>query len=138
MAYAGVNYQQAGERKVNTLGQVGMGFDPDRNMLVVMETDDMNSFGNEMGYQTGDLFVSIDGNEVTGENFNEVYGKFLDMEEGSKITVVVLRKNKKGIEKEKKLKGKVTTISGITGGSVTWDTNPTDKQMLIRKSWLNQ
>lgn len=138
LSYAGVNYQQAGVRKVNTLGQVGMGFDPDRNMLVIVGTDNMNSFGEEMGYENGDYMVSINDNIVTPENFNEVYEKFLSQEEGEKVTIVVLRENKKGIEKEKKLKGKVTTISNVSGGNVSWDKNPTEQQMLIRNSWLNQ
>ena len=138
LGYAGVNYQQAGEGKVNTLGQVGMGFDPDRNMLVIVGTDNMNSFGEQMGYEKGDLMVSINDDIINPMNFNEVYDEFLSQPEGEKVTIVVLRKNKKGIEKEKKLKGKVTTINTIMGGTVTWDTNPTEKQMLIRKSWLNQ
>ena len=71
-------------------------------------------------------------------NFNEVYNNFLEQKDGEKVTIVVLRKNKKGVEKEKKLKGKVTAISKTKGGTVTWDTNPTEKQILIRKSWLNQ
>ena len=137
LAYAGVNYQKAGVGKVNTLGQVGMGFDPDRNMLVIIGTDHMNSFGDQMGYKKGDLMVSINSIAVTPSNFNEVYSKFLEMEEGEKVTVVVLRKNKKGVEKEKKLKGRVTTIRREDGGSVSWDTNPTEKQMLIRRSWIN-
>lgn len=138
LAYAGVNYQNAGVRKVNTLGQVGMGFDPDRNMLVIIGTDHMNSFGDQMGYEKDDLMVSINSYAITPSNFNEVYSKFLEQEEGEKVTVVVLRKNKKGVEKEKKLKGKVTTISQEDGGSVSWDTKPTEKQMRIRNSWLNQ
>ncbi len=135
--YAGVNYQSSGVEKVNTLGQVGLGFDSNRNMLVISDIDDMNSFGHKIGYKKGDLMVSINDNKVTGENFNEVYENFLSMEEGEKLTILVLRKNKKGIEKEKKLKGKVTAISRNTGGTVTWDQNPTDNQMLIKKSWLN-
>ena len=54
------------------------------------------------------------------------------------MTIVVLRNNKKGIEKEKKLKGKVTAISKTGGGKVSWDTNPTEKKLLIKESWLNQ
>ena len=133
-----MNYQIAGVRKVNTLGQVGMGFDPDRNMLVIIGTDHMNSFGVQMGYEKDDLMVSINGYAITPSNFNEVYSKFLAQEEGEKVMVLVLRKNKKGVEKEKKLKGKVTTISQEDGGSVSWDTKPTEKQMRIRNSWLNQ
>jgi len=60
------------------------------------------------------------------------------MEEGEKLTILVLRKNKKGIEKEKKLKGKVTAIRSNTGGVVSWNPNPTQKQLEIRNSWLNQ
>jgi len=137
LAYAGVNYEQAGVKKVNTLGQVGMGFDPDRNMLVIVGTDNMNSFGEEMGYENGDYMVSINDSHITPENFNEVYEEFLAQDEGEKVTVAVLRKNKKGIEKEKKLKGRITTISNISGGNVSWDKNPTEQQMLIRNSWLN-
>ena len=138
LAYAGVNYQQAGVGKVNTLGNVGMGFDSDRNMLVIVGTDNMNSFGEQMGYEKSDLMVSINNETITAMNFNEVYNNFLEQKEGEKVTIVVLRKNKKGVEKEKKLKGKVTAISKTKGGTVTWDTNPTEKQILIRKSWLNQ
>ena len=86
----------------------------------------------------GDLMVSINDNPITTENFNEVYDSFLSQEEGEKVTVVVLRKNKYGVEKEKKLRGKVTAISKTGGGKVSWDNNSTEKQLLIRESWLNQ
>ena len=138
LGYAGVNYGSSGLEKVNTLGRVGLGFDSDRNMLVITGVDNMNSFGDKMGYEKGDLMVSINDNPITTENFNEVYDSFLSQEEGEKVTVVVLRKNKYGVEKEKKLRGKVTAISKTGGGKVSWDNNSTEKQLLIRESWLNQ
>ena len=138
LAYAGVNYGSSGVEKVNTLGRVGLGFNPDRNMLVITGVDDMNSFGDQMGYEKGDLMVSLNDKVITPLNFDEVSDEFLLQDEGEKVTIVVLRKNKKGIEKEKKLKGKVTAISKTGGGKVSWDTNPTEKQLLIKESWLNQ
>lgn len=137
LAFAGVNHQSSGIEKVNTLGNVGLGFDSDRNMLIISSVDDVNSFGEQLGYEKGDLLVSINDNIISPMNFEEVYSKFLSQKEGEKVTIVVLRKNKKGIEKEKKLKGKVTAISTTMGGAVTWDVNPTEKQLKIRKSWLN-
>ena len=51
LGYAGVNYGSSGLEKVNTLGRVGLGFDSDRNMLVITGVDNMNSFGDKMGYE---------------------------------------------------------------------------------------
>jgi predicted metalloprotease with PDZ domain len=138
LGYAGIDYNASGVTSTNTLGNVEMEIDGEANLLIVTGVDGTNAFGRQMGYRVGDLFISINGMPVNAENFSEVYTNFLAMDEGEKITIVVSRKNKKGIEKEKKLKGKITVIKGVTGGSVEWNPNPTEHQLLIRNIWLNQ
>lgn len=138
LGYAGVNYYPEGEVRSNTLGNIGMGIDSESNMLIVASTSGMNDFGRKMGYREGDRFVSINGVSVNMDNFRSVYDDFLASKEGDKVTIIVLRKNKKGIEKEKKLKGKVTTVRIKNGGFVEWNTHPTERQLLIRNIWLNQ
>jgi C-terminal processing protease CtpA/Prc len=138
LAYAGVNYNASALIASNTLGNIEMGLDSESNLLTVIGIDGMNYFGKQMGYRVDDKLVSINGMKLNADNFYEVYDNFLSLKEGEKVTIIVLRKNKKGIEKEKKLKGKVSTISSESGGLVEWTTNPTDRQLRIRKIWLNQ
>jgi len=138
LGYVGVDYYQPGEVLVNSLGNVGMGIDAGSDRLMVVGTEGMNNFGKQMGYREGDVFVSINGSPVNVDNFQKVYANFLALKDGDKVTIVVLRKNKKGIVKEKRLKGKVTAVVSANVGFVQWKPNPTERQLMIRKIWLNQ
>jgi predicted metalloprotease with PDZ domain len=138
LSYVGVIYNAPEEVSVNTLGNIGMGIDSESKLFMVTGIEGMNEFGMQMGYRVGDKFISINGMEVNAENFREVYAEFLMMNESDKVIVVVSRKNKNGIAKEKKLKGRVTAIKTESGGSIEWNPNPTDRQLMIRKIWLNQ
>lgn len=137
LAYAGVGVESAKTEKINTLGQVSLGFNAERDMLTIISTQYMNSFGQALGFQDGDLLYCINNERVNASNFNAVFDAYLNLPEGEKVMIEVLRSNEKGKEKVKKLKGKIEKITVSTGGSIYYLDQLTERQSQVQRAWLN-
>ena len=138
LAKAGFNVKSGGKTRTATLGHISMNFNQETARLYIQSTDNMNEFGESMKYQVNDEIVSVQGVELNMTNFQEVFDEYGNTKDGEKVTVVVARKNKKGKEKLKKLKGKAMTVETEGGFEVTASNDATDKQLTIRKAWLGR
>lgn len=139
LALAGYDFQQKGVTKDVSMGGIKLGVDPDSKKIVVADASKMSDVGREMGYKEGDVLVKFNGQDLTLQNIEDVLTKFHDTaKEGDKMEVVVMRKNSKGKEKKKKLKGSVQTTTTEVKYQVKPMTNPTEKQVQTRKAWLGQ
>jgi predicted metalloprotease with PDZ domain len=116
-----------------SLGNVGLGGTP-QGKLVVSATTELNALGKQLGYKTGDEFVSINGNPITIENAQEVIEQYkATSKKGDKIEVKVKRKNESGVMEDVTLTGNVVTIEVSRLEQVP---NPTPEQLVVRNAWF--
>src|SRR5690606_38183070 len=55
LAKTGINYVQEPDQQVASLGQIQIGYNAEMGALEVGSTESMNAFGQQIGYETGDL-----------------------------------------------------------------------------------
>ncbi|WP_234462530.1 M61 family metallopeptidase [Adhaeribacter terrigena] len=133
----GVNYATNGTEPRQTLGRFTIGFDPKSRRLIVADTENMNAFGKKMGFKKDDQLISINGEDMSPETAAEVLEKNVKYApEGSRITVVVNRKNAAGKMQEVKLKGRLMKTLEKTENQLSLDPMATPKQKKLRDAWL--
>lgn len=133
----GLKYVEKEVKEEISLGGFGLGFNPVTNRAVVYDISEMNDFGKKMGYKEGDEIVSFNGQTLTLENVkNIIYDYLTKTKPGDKLKVVVVRKNKKGKEKEKTLKAKVKPAKVVLHNNITVIKDITSKQLTARNTWL--
>lgn len=116
-----------------SLGNVGLGGTQD-GKLVVAGTTNLNELGKQLGYKTGDEFVSINGNPVTIENAEQVLEQYkATAKKGDKVEIKVKRKNDAGSAEEVTLTGNVVTTK-ITRLEPVADA--TAEQLKVRNAWF--
>ena len=134
----GIRYEQNVNRKIPSMGRISVKVDAEANEAVVVGTGRMNSFGKDMGYENGDVILSINGMEVTGETYFQVLDAYRnDVKDGDKVSIEVNRPDGNGGFKKKKLKGKAKMVRQRAAHLLTPMPNPTERQMQVRKAWLN-
>ncbi|HET6990811.1 MAG TPA: peptidase M61, partial [Bacteroidia bacterium] len=87
----GIEYKRRGQVEVlDPLGGYGLRLDGDGNLRLWPNA--VNDFGKEMGYQKGDLLVSINGVKITMDNADVELGKLeANAKDGMKIVVKIKR-----------------------------------------------
>ncbi len=136
LGWAGINYEAEREVETFSLGQIGLNVNDDQEIYVT-STSGMNDFGKAMGYEEGDVFKSITGEEVslaTIQRILENYGQ--GMEEGDKVKVEVYREVK-GKRKRLKLKAKAVKTTRTQNHFLEFDEAPSPDQKKLRDSWLS-
>jgi predicted metalloprotease with PDZ domain len=133
----GVDYKRRGTEDVlDPFGGYGFRLDQEGNLRLWPET--VNDFGKEMGYQKGDVPVSINGKAITLASIDQVLNDyFATVKEGDKITVKVKRAEN-GKWKTKKLKGKMRKVTVPKKHILTPMENPSPEQLKLRKAWINK
>jgi len=135
----GVIYEKTPKNKVLTGGRVGLEPNEDETQLVVSSTKRLNKFGKDMGYQKGDVLLSFNGEEVTPKNYSDVMLNFrATKEDGDKIIAIVNRPDGKGGFKQKKLKAKAVAVRRKGMNILSLDPKASERQIKIRKAWLNK
>lgn len=134
----GIRYEQNVNRKIPSLGRISINVDAEKGEAVVVGTGRMNSFGKDLGYEVGDVIVSINDMEVNAETYFTVLDAYRnDVKEGDKVTIVVNRPDESGAFKKKKLKAKAKMVRQRAPHLLTPMPNPSDRQMMVRNAWLN-
>ncbi|HEY1040305.1 MAG TPA: PDZ domain-containing protein [Bacteroidia bacterium] len=133
----GLKYTYAEERKVLTIGGVGFGVNPTTERIVVYDVSEINEFGKDLGYKDGDEVVSFDNKKLSLDNVQSVFQEFMaNSKEGDKLTVVVMRKNKKGKEKKVKLKAKQRAVISTFYNNIDINKGANSRQIVARNAWL--
>ncbi|PIB34106.1 hypothetical protein BFP72_01025 [Reichenbachiella sp. 5M10] len=136
-AAVGVEFAGVVETQELTLGHISFGVQD--SLLVVNSTDQMNAFGEEMGYEDGDLLYEIDDTLIDIGNYQEVFAAFKSNHQvGDNVQITVLRANKKGKLKQVKLKASAMEVTVKKPGKMTLVENPTPEQLALRKAWVNK
>jgi predicted metalloprotease with PDZ domain len=136
-AKVGIAYQKEGHVRKQTLGRFTLGYDPASERLVVADTENMNAFGKKMGFRKGDQLLKINGKNLTPETAGDVLeSQVRNAPEGSRLTVLVNRPNKKGKMIPVTLKGKLMKTLEKVENQLTPISNPTAKQKALYNAWL--
>ena len=139
LGLAGVSFEKERTVKQMSLGGIGLGFDQSVQKLFVTDVTEINAFGKDMGYKKGDVLESVNGTELTINNMQSVIeGLIADTKVGTKIEMVVSRKNKKGVAKNKKLKGKAIEVDRVVANYMEPMETMTADQKVVFNSWLGQ
>lgn len=137
--YVGVDYTDAVSTKGYSLGQVELGYDPKSKKIFVNSTKNMNDFGKAMGYQDGDIFVSLNGKKATPLNFKifrDTWAK--KIKKGDKLKVEMLRPQANGTYKKVKLSSPVFESESKRYNQLSFDPKASETQLALRKAWLEK
>lgn len=133
----GFQYDAKLIRNEISYGGFAMGFSTTTNRAVLFEAGSMDAFGKKMGFKDADEIVTFNKKSFTMDSYREILLSYLEnSKEGDKLEVLVIRKNKKGKEKSKLLKGKVKKVQVTTLNSILPEENISRKQALARRGWL--
>jgi len=135
----GVNYQPEVETKDSSfsLGRISIGFNPQTKRLKISDTTGMNKMGRTLGYLKNDEIISIDGNELTAQNANDVINElYTSSKTGDSIVIKVMRKDTNGNDKPVELKATMAKFPVIKYNVLSFSDSPSQKQLMIRNAWL--
>ncbi len=138
LGYAGIEYKRKKTLTImDPLG--GFGFYIDSTNRVILYPVAPNAFGKRIGYQRGDVLVSINGKKIKPAT---AAAQIKEIEAGLKadqmMTVKVLRKNSKGKYVPSKLEASIAPIEKVVFKYIGAMPNPTPEQLKIRKAWINK
>ena len=133
--WAGISYSGESDEKVITAGKFTPALNEDEEIYVA-DVSNMNKFGQDLGFEEGDVLLAWNGSPLTLETFSTTIQEFYaTAEENDKVEVLV-RREVKGKTKEKKLKAKAMLVTSSQKHSLTLMENPTDDQLKVREAWL--
>lgn len=121
-----------------TLGGFLPGLNKERNLMEVVTTVGMNSFGKELGIQKGDLLVSINDIELSPEIFPQSINRFKEQfNAGDAVELIVERQNKDGEWKQEKLEGTAHEVTRQVSLRMSFVPDPSPQQLQVRQAWIN-
>jgi predicted metalloprotease with PDZ domain len=136
-AMVGLNYADKVESEQITLGGISVGFNPQTNHLVVVNTSKLDAFGKKLKFKEEDEILTFNNRKLTLDNIKDVLGGYMqNAKTGDKLEIEVLRKDKKGNESIKVLKAKVKPVKVTETDIIDLDEKATEQQIIARKAWL--
>lgn len=128
----GINYVPEKREKKFTLGNIKVGYDPVSGNLTVADISEMNEFGQAIGYQENDQIISIQGEDFTPMNGQQLLFNLQEnIKEGDMLEVVVQRDGKKIT-----LQQEVFFAEVPVRHQLSLMEKPTYKQLKLRNHWL--
>ncbi len=139
LGYAGILYAKTKTDTIVSVGNLGIGYNPRTEHMIVASTRDMNEFGKEMGFEYGDEILEWNGKPVTQENFHGVMDAFRkEANPGDVVKVRVHRKEENGDYQDLELSGHAI-MQVVTKNNVLEPmNNPSPEQLALRKAWIGQ
>lgn len=120
-----------------SIGGIGLGVNPENERIIIFDVSEINDFGKALKYKEGDEILEFNNSKLTVDNVQEVLSNYISTaKEGEKLNVVVARKNKKGKEKQVKLKAKQRMVSVDIYNNIEVNKNANTKQIVARNAWL--
>jgi C-terminal processing protease CtpA/Prc len=123
-----------------TLGGIELGINPESGRLTAWETFNMDKFGKQIGFKTGDEFFKVNGQELTMDNLEQIFTQFFaNLQEGDWVELQLIRqKGKKGKTQTITRKAKMIFIEYPEQHVIEAVNNPNSDQAQVRKAWLNR
>lgn len=137
--FAKVGVEYLGDQQVEqvSLGRISLGYDPEQELLVIADVSEMNEFGKQMGYEVGDLMVSVMGQELTPQSAQAVVQAVRDnLEPGDMLNVVVKRPQDDGSFQEMTLTAPVVMEKVSAGYDLRLMDEVSFEQGNLRRAWM--
>jgi predicted metalloprotease with PDZ domain len=141
LGYGGIDYAAHAVYKGITLGSFELGYDTILQHFTIAGIDHIDKFGKRMKYHKGDEIVTFNGADLTLQNAQEMITQYLSKAKpGDDLKMEILRPNKRGAFKKKKLGSKLIEVEGEESYVLTPEPDDllTAKQKRFRKAWVNQ
>ncbi|MFM2376346.1 MAG: hypothetical protein RLZZ165_1443, partial [Bacteroidota bacterium] len=137
LGMAGLRYEPQYRSEVLAFGHAEMKPHPVTGRLQIVGTDNMDKFGQRLGYEVEDELVSFDGKPVNPGNSEDIFARYqAEHRAGDIIKAVVRRPDGKGKYEEKVLKAKAMRIELQDTHLIRIDPQATPEQLAVRKAWL--
>ena len=137
-AMVGLNYTDRAVEEKITLGGISVGYNESTSRLVVVNTDKLDAFGKKLKFKEGDEIMTFNNRKLSLDNIKDVLGGFMqNAKKGDKLTIEVLRKDKKGNESVKLLKAKVKPVKVTEYDILELNEKATEQEINCRKAWLD-
>ncbi|WP_234734200.1 M61 family metallopeptidase [Tellurirhabdus bombi] len=134
----GVKLEEEKAVNVFTMGNVLLQ-EIDNERLEVASTNQMNTVGQQLGYQKGDVILSINGASVTSSTYGDFRKEWMQtVKEGDELAIVVSRKNGQGVVQPVTLKTRVMPSVAKKYNQLSFIENPSPEQLATRKAWLRK
>lgn len=106
--------------------------------LAIADTNALNNQGKALGFKNGDALVKINGELIPYNNeFRDFFSRQQQsLEEGTKLSYTVLRKNEAGEFKEVELTADVIIVDRIVRHLLGLNDQATPEQLALRKAWI--
>ncbi|RPI18108.1 MAG: peptidase M61 [Ignavibacteriae bacterium] len=132
LALAGVEYAKQKRTKDISFGTLSVNVDDVTNRVVVENLDNADEFGQDMGYEEGDVINKIYGTKVTAHNFGLIVQAVMNqVKAGDILQVEVLREGKPIL-----LMKEFYKVDVDKHNYVGFKKKPDAQQQMVRESWL--
>ncbi len=133
----GLNYTEKRTTEKITLGGISIGYNPNTNRLVVINTNKLDAFGKKMKFKENDEIITFNNRKLTLENIKEIIGEYFENSKpGDRLLIEVSRRNKKGEYVTKKLTAKIKLVNVTETDIIEINKNASEQQINARKAWL--
>ncbi len=136
LGWAGVEY--LAERKIETVNLGGIRPNlNEKQEIYIADVSQMNEFGKAMGYEFGDVLVSLNGQPIELATINTLFQEYQkNTKPGDEVTVVVRRVVEEE-EKEMELKANAVGIEVTDRHILSFAEEVTDEQEKVKETWLS-
>lgn len=134
--WAGVDYTAERTVKEISLGGIGLNINSDRE-IYINNLSDANAFAKDLGYEEGDVFVEFQGKPFTLATAQQVMAEFKENTKAGDPVTVLVKREKDGKVKTKKLKAKAIEIEVTRKHFLDFNPDPSEAQSKLREIWLS-
>ncbi len=119
-----------------SLGSTDLNYNEETNRLFIASTTDMDEFGKDLGFKTGDELSKLNGVELKIDNIKEIITDYYEkLKEGDKVTIEIYRKKGKKY-KLKTLTATAKKVKTIRKNQLSLKQQLTDKQKQTLRAWV--
>jgi predicted metalloprotease with PDZ domain len=136
LGQVGIDFKESGYEKGYSLG--GVDFRENRKGEIYVDGMwGIDEFGEAVGYQEGDILISLNGKAINGKNFTVVFLSYmLQHEEGDDFILLVKRRVGKNKYKKTELKTQYRMVMHEVSNQLKTMENPSPEQLKLRQDWL--
>ncbi|RME13840.1 MAG: PDZ domain-containing protein [Bacteroidetes bacterium] len=135
-SYVGLKFEKEKQVEEVTLGGIDVRVN-EKDQIYISSIDNLDDFGKQFGFKENDIIYAINNRLFTLETAEEILNDFItNSKEGDLVTFEVIRKNKKGEQKNIILKGKLKKIKQIKKNTLDVFENMNEEQTFLLKKWL--
>ncbi len=135
----GVNYIESEDYNDFSLGNIGIGFNPETSRIFVNDVSGLDEFGKALGYQNGDVLTKMNGEEIPlqpGLIQGFINNVRQNMKAGEEMTITVMRENESGTQEETTLSAQVVLVPKQRLHQLSFAEDAEESQLALREAWL--